>query len=127
MSDAFIDAYSALEARMKVVDVIANNLANANTTGFKRDFAHIFQGETEFETGTIVDVSPGDLVFTGNDLDAAINGPGFFVLQTPNGVRYTRNGSFSVTANGELVTKDGMRVLNKTGVPINVGKGKVAV
>jgi flagellar basal-body rod protein FlgF len=127
MSDAFIDAYSALEARMKVVDVIANNLANANTTGFKRDFAHIFQGETEFETGTIVDVSPGDLVYTGNDLDAAINGPGFFVIQTPSGVRYTRNGSFSVTATGELVTKDGMPVLNKTGVPITVGKGKVAV
>jgi flagellar basal-body rod protein FlgG len=127
MSDAFIDAYSALEARMKVVDVIANNLANANTTGFKRDFAHIFQGETEFETGTIVDVSPGDLVFTGNDLDTAINGPGFFVIQTPNGVRYTRNGSFSVTANGELVTKDGMPVLNKSGMPITVGKGKVSV
>jgi len=127
MSDAFIDAYSALQARMKVVDVIANNLANANTTGFKRDFAHIFQGETGFETGTKVDVSPGDLVFTGNDLDAAINGPGFFEVQTPDGVRYTRNGSFSLNADGELVTKDGMQVLNKSGAAINVGHGKVAL
>jgi len=127
MSDAFIDAYSALEARMKVVDVIANNLANANTTGFKRDFANIFQGETGFDAGTQVDVSPGDLVSTGNELDAAINGPGFFVIQTPQGVRYTRNGSFSLNADGELVTKDGMPVLNKSGAPINVGHGKIAI
>jgi flagellar basal-body rod protein FlgG len=127
MSDAFIDAYSALQARMKVVDVIANNLANANTTGFKRDFAHIFLGETGFETGTLVDVSPGDLVFTGNELDAAINGPGFFAIQTPAGVRYTRNGSFSLNADGELVTRDGMPVLNKSGATINVGHGKVAL
>ena len=112
MSDALIDAYSALDARMKVVDVIANNLANANTTGYKRDFAHIFQDETRFDTGTQVDVSPGDIVSTGNELDAAINGPGFFVIQTPDGIRYTRNGSFSMNADGELVTKDGMPVLN---------------
>ncbi len=127
MSDAFIDAYSALDARMKVVDVIANNLANANTTGFKRDFAHIFQGETGFDTGTQVDVSPGDLVSTGNELDAAINGPGFFVIQTPDGIRYTRNGSFSMNADGELVTKDGMPVLNKSGSTINLGHGKIAI
>ena len=127
MSNALIDAYSALDARMKVVDVIANNLANANTTGFKRDFAHIFQGETGFDTGTQVDVSPGDLVSTGNELDAAINGPGFFVIQTPNGIRYTRNGSFSINADGELVTKDGMPVLNTSGSTINLGHGKIAI
>ena len=127
MADPIIDAYSALEARMKVVDVITNNLANANTTGFKRDFAHILQGETGFDVGTQVDLSPGDMVMTGNGLDVAINGPGFFEIQTPDGVRYTRNGSFTLNANGELVTKDGMAVLNSSGTTINIGRGKVSI
>lgn len=112
---------------MKVVDVITNNLANANTTGFKRDFAHILQGESGFDVGTQVDLSPGDMVMTGNGLDVAINGPGFFQIQTPDGIRYTRNGSFTLNANGELVTKDGMSVLNSSGSTISLGRGKVAV
>ena len=84
MSDAFIDTYSALDARMKLVDVITNNLANANTTGFKRDFGHILEAHAGVEAGTRVDFSGGDLVQTGNELDAAINGPGFFVVDTPS-------------------------------------------
>jgi len=127
MSDPFIDVYSALEARMKIVDVITNNLANMNTTGFKRDFGNILQNETGFDVGTKIDLSPGDLVTTGNELDVALNGPGFFAIQTPNGVRYTRNGSFNLNAAGELVTKDGMAVLNASGSTIKVGHGKVAI
>src|SRR5712692_9437783 len=127
MNDPVIDTYSALEARMKIVDVITNNLANANTTGFKRDFGHILQNETGFDIGTRVDLSTGDLVSTDNDLDVAVNGQGFFAIQTPNGVRYTRNGSFSLNAGGELVTKDGMPVLNSSGATINIGHGKVGV
>jgi len=127
MSDSFINAYSALDARMKIVDVITNNLANANTTGYKRDFGAILQSETGFDVGTKIDLSPGILVTTGNDLDVAINGPGFFAIQTPNGVRYTRNGSFSLDENGELVTKDGMQVLNSSGSTIKVGHGKVSI
>jgi flagellar basal-body rod protein FlgF len=127
MNDPVVDTYSALEARMKIVDVITNNLANANTTGFKRDFGHILQNETGFDIGTRVDLSTGDLLPTGNDLDVAINGQGFFAIQTPNGVRYTRNGSFSLNAGGELVTKDGMQVLNSSGATINIGHGKVAI
>src|SRR5437868_4733221 len=126
MSDPIIDAYTALDARMKIVDTIANNLANANTNGFKRDFAHILQGENGFDAATQIDTSPGDLVYTGNDLDVAISGPGFFAIQSPNGVRYTRNGSFSLDANGLLVTKDGMPVLNKSGSTITLNRGKVA-
>jgi flagellar basal-body rod protein FlgF len=127
MSDAVIDTYSALEARMKIVDVITNNLANANTTGFKRDFGHILQNETGFDVGTQADLSNGDFVTTGNELDVAINGQGFFAIQTPNGIRYTRNGSFSLDAGGQLVTKDGMPVLNSSGTTINIGHGKVAI
>src|ERR1041385_462306 len=100
MSDAFIDAYSALDARMKIVDVITNNLANANTIGFKRDFGTILEGETGFDVGTHMALSSGDLVATGNNLDAAINGEGFFAIETPSGERYTRAGSFGINAAG---------------------------
>ena len=112
---------------MKVVDVITNNLANANTTGFKRDFASILQVDSGVDVGTRVDLSPGDMMTTGNNLDVAINGPGFFEIQTPNGLRYTRNGSFNLNANGELMTKDGMPVLSSNGSTINVGRGKVSI
>jgi flagellar basal-body rod protein FlgF len=128
MGDSVINTYSALDARMKIVDVITNNLANANTTGFKRDFGHILRDETgAFDAGTQVDLSVGDLVPTENELDVAINGQGFFAIQSPNGVRYTRNGSFNLNAGGELVTKDGMPVLNSSGNTINIGQGKVAI
>src|SRR3954464_15939656 len=112
MSDSFIDAYSALDARMKIVDVITNNLANANTVGFKRDFGRILQGENGFDVGTNIDLSSGDLIGTGNNLDAAITGEGFFAVETPSGERYTRGGSFGVNAAGELITKDSLRVLS---------------
>src|SRR2546422_11106995 len=127
MSDAFIDTYSALDARLKIVDVITNNLANANTNGFKRDFGFVLQNETGFDAGTKVDLSVGDLVPTGNKLDVALNGPGFFVINTPSGVRYTRSGNFALNAAGELVTKDSMKVLSTSGSPILVGEGDVDI
>jgi flagellar basal-body rod protein FlgG len=125
--DGFFEAYSALEARMKIVDIIASNLANVQTSGFKRDFGHVLQGETGFDVGTQIDLTPGDMVMTGNELDAAIDGPGFFALQTPNGTRYTRAGSFSVDVEGQLVTKDGMLVMSASNSPINVSDGHVAI
>lgn len=127
MSDAFIDSYSALEARMKIVDVITNNLANANTIGFKRDFGSILHNEQGFDVGTQVDLSGGDLIMTGNELDVAIDGEGLFAIQTPGGIRYSRSGSFSLNADGELVTKDGMKVLSSSNSPIVVGEGTVAI
>ncbi len=112
---------------MKIVDVITNNLANANTTGFKRDFGHVLQNEAGFDAGTQVDLSPGDLITTGNELDVAINGNGFFVIDTPGGPRYTRSGNFGLNSAGELVTKDAMKVLSTSGVPIAVGEGKIEI
>jgi flagellar basal-body rod protein FlgF len=106
MSDSFIDAYSALDARMKMVDVITNNLANANTTGFKRDFGTILQNESGTDTTTRIDLSSGDLMSTGNPLDVAITGSGLFAVETPGGPRYTRAGNFALNASGELVTKE---------------------
>ena len=127
MSDPFFDAYSALEARMKVVDVITNNLANSQTIGFKRDFGEILHSAEGFDVGTHVDLSIGDLINTGNELDVAINGDGFFAVQTPDGVRYTRTGSFALNSSGDLVTKDGMKVLSSSGTPIAVGQGDVEI
>jgi len=127
MSDAFSTAYTALDARMKMIDVIANNLANSETTGFKRDFGRILQSEEGFDVGTAVDLSPGDLISTKNNLDVAINGQGFFAVQTPTGVRYTRAGNFALSADGDLVTKDGMKVLSTSDTPINIGDGDVSI
>lgn len=127
MSDSFTMAYSALEARMKIVDVIANNLANANTVGFKRDFGTVLENETGFDVGTKVDLSSGDLIKTDNELDVAIHGPGFFAVETPAGVRYTRSGNFGLNAAGEIVTRDSMKVLSTSGSPIVVGDGNVEI
>jgi len=127
MSDLFLDAFSALEARMKMVDIVTNNLANANTVGFKRDFGHILQLETGSEAASRVDLSAGDLIQTNNELDVAVTGPGMFAIDTPNGVRYTRSGNFALNAAGELVTKDAMKVLSTSGSPITIGEGKVEI
>jgi|RhiMetdeSRZDD1v2_1073273.scaffolds.fasta_scaffold1044005_2 flagellar basal-body rod protein FlgF len=127
MSDLFLDAFSAIESRMKVVDVIANNLANANTVGFKRDFSTILKLESGNDTASQVDLSSGDLINTGNELDAALSGPGMFVIDTPSGQRYTRAGNFALNGAGELVTKDSMKVLSTSGTPIVIGEGKAEI
>jgi len=125
--DAFFDAYAALDARMKLIDVITNNLANAQTTGFKRDFSRILETETGLTSVSQVDLSPSDLVNTGNELDAAIDGPGFFAIQTPAGLRYTRAGNFVMSADGDLITNDGMKVLSSSGSAINGSGGTAGI
>ena len=132
MNDALFSAYQALEARMKMVDIIANNMANVQTSGFKRDFGQVLQETTEQGSSSIevyskVDLGPGELVSTGNELDVAIDGPGFFAVETDNGLRYTRNGSFMVSKDGELVMKDGIRVLSNGDAPIQVGRGRISI
>ena len=125
--NGYFDAYAALEARIRIVDVVANNLANSQTTGFKRDFAQVLENEFGVDVRSHLDLSPGELVNTGNGLDAAIDGPGFFTVQSPQGERYTRAGSFSIDAKGRLVTKDGAPVLSDSGTPITVGSGTIAI
>jgi len=127
MADSFFDTYTAVDARMKIVDVIANNLANANTIGFKRDFGHILEGEVGTVAATQVDLAPGQIVSTGNELDAVLNGAGFFVVDTPNGQRYTRAGNFALSVDGELVTKEGLKVLSTSDKPISVGQGQLEI
>jgi len=109
----------------------ANNLANAQTTGFKSDleqfrsmpvfgdgFPTRVYAQTE-KPGT--DFSPGGLQTTDNPLDVAIKGEGFFAVQDSKGKEaYTRAGDFKMTPNGDLLTSSGLAVLNQNGSPINI-------
>jgi flagellar basal-body rod protein FlgF len=115
------------------MDVVANNVANVNTTGFKADrslFAeHLMPGahEDNFVAGrdrrlsyvndraTFHDFSQGAAEHTKNPLDVAIDGGGFFVVQTPSGERYTRDGSFQINNQGQLVNASGYPVLGGGG------------
>ena len=110
-------------------DQIANNLANVNTTGFKESglFAKAFNkylandhqqpfANREIKADEVyVDYSEGPMRSTGNPLDVMIKGSGFFAAMTPSGVGYTRNGNFSINAEGFLVTSDGYKVMSREG------------
>jgi flagellar basal-body rod protein FlgF len=119
---------TALIPMMTRLEVIANNLANANTAGFKRDnlFADMLSDAQLKEarsggdmSGAMArqysDFSEGSIQQTNNPLDMAIQGEGFFTVDTPRGVRYTRNGAFTVSREGLLTTKEGYPVLGTNG------------
>jgi flagellar basal-body rod protein FlgF len=135
-------------------DVVANNIANAETAGFKRDVALFNQRLTEAQerrgaTGstwtnpllenlgggllahpTLVDTSQGDLEPTGNPLDVAIEGKGYFLAQNRKGEKFlTRNGQFSTDRDGALIlaNTDGSKVLDAQGRPIRLEGGPVAI
>ncbi len=128
------------------MDVASNNLANIDTAGFQRQAAHVYafpdrlisrvnNGERtaigSLGTGAVVDgsrssFSPGMLKQTHNPFDVALVGPGFFAVDTPDGVRYTRDGRFTTNQTGLLLTLDGNRVRGERG-PIFVGDGEVRV
>lgn len=133
--------YIALSRQMVLrqqMDVVANNVANANTSGFKAEMLLMSEVElpadptTELsyvqDFATARDFSPGTLRATGNDLDLAIQGDGFFAVQTPDGVRYTRVGRFQLNADGTLVTSQGYPVLSGgSAITINPDDGPVHV
>lgn len=116
--------YIALSRQMVLrdqMDVVANNIANASTPGFKAEMMLMSEVDLPAERGvklsyvqdfaTARDFSPGPLRATGNSLDLAVQGNGFFAVQTPEGTRYTRVGRFQLDANGILVTSQGYPVL----------------
>ncbi len=135
----------------KKLAVLANNLSNINTVGFKRDQAFrspdlkenhegsSIPGRSQkffsiLPFGTRTDFSPGHLKHTGNALDLALNGNGFFCVETPEGIQYTRKGNFTLNEKGVLVTQEGLPVLGEGGeIEINGknfvvdGKGNVSV
>jgi len=132
MDNALLVGLSRQVALQRELDVIANNLANLNTNGFKgesvqfeeylssparADAFPLADRRVSFvqDRSTLANFSQGPLEQTGNALDVAISGDGFLVVATPAGERYTRNGALSRNAAGELVTSEGYRVLGAQG------------
>lgn len=132
MDSGLYAACTALMARTDALDTIANNLANASTGGFRARqtaFSSVLAGSGQqlgsaLNTATNsygllgnsrLDMQSGSLSHTGNELDAGIDGPGFFTVQTAQGVAYTRNGSFQVSPQGQLVTGTGDPVMGEGG------------
>lgn len=111
------------------MEIVANNLANANTTGFKAEgmvfSEYLIDAERPTKLSYVQDLATwrdqreGELQATGNDLDLAIQGAGWFVVQSPEGPVYTRNGRFQLNAAGEVVNQAGYPVL-AGGAPIIV-------
>ncbi len=100
-------------------ELITNHLANAHTPGYKRE---ILSFDQMMKASLTTDFSDGDVRLTGNKLDLAIRGQGFFKIQTPEGDRYTRNGNFSLNSEGLLVTQNGNPVLGDGGALVIEGK-----
>jgi flagellar basal-body rod protein FlgF len=123
-------AYMGVRA-MHELGVASHNLANASTVGFKRELLNnwevtnpIILGPGHPEAANYVDVrsrdfSQGNIHETDNETDLAIQGHGYFKVQTPQGIRYTRNGSFQLSPDSQLVTKEGHTVIGKNG-PISL-------
>lgn len=144
MNGSVYMAASGAMIQHKRMEVISNNLANINTAGFKKEMSHFKvndspedlkeeskgeQTSRKIETlplwqqfGTLTDFSQGDLKRTGNDLDIALSGKGFFCVQTPDGIRYTRNGQMTLNKDGVLSTQDGYPVLSEGGTISITGK-----
>jgi flagellar basal-body rod protein FlgF len=132
MDNALLIGMSRQVALQRELDVIANNLANLNTNGFKGESVQFEQylssrgGADSFpladrrflfvqDRATITNFAQGPLAQTGGALDVAISGDGYLVVDTPAGERYTRNGALTRNTNGELVTSEGYRVRSTNG------------
>lgn len=137
MDPAYYVAAGSLKARSYQLDVVSNNLANADTVGYKgeRSFFTIYNKAAaegrglpltkHVNHGTIfvtkgMDFSQGTLKTTGRKLDLAISGDGFFMVKTPEGNRATRDGRFQLGKDGQITALDGAPLLGKDGLPITV-------
>jgi flagellar basal-body rod protein FlgF len=145
MNNGVLIGLSRMMALGRELEVVSNNIANINTTGYKADSA-IFQefispvadhgdflgGDRRLsyvhDRATWHDFRPGPIQLTGNPLDVAIEGDVFFVVQTPRGERYTRNGAFKLDATGTLVTTEGYQVQGDGGaIRFQNNDGKIAI
>lgn len=133
MDNSTYISLSLATALRRELDVTANNMANASTAGFKGErvvfssYLHRDEaaatGDTSFliDRGSYVDQQQGAITLTGNMLDVALKGEGWFGYETPQGQRaYGRDGHFAVDAQGALITMSGARVLDLGGNPINL-------
>jgi flagellar basal-body rod protein FlgF len=132
MDNAQLVAHSRLQTLQRQLDILANNVANANTTGFKSrglQFSEYLQPHAKsdafkgsarsisfvIDRGATLDFTQGASERTGNPTDIALNGQTLLAVKTPAGERYTRNGSLATNTKGEIVTSDGHLVLGASG------------
>jgi flagellar basal-body rod protein FlgF len=134
MDNTLYVALSRQAVLQRALDVAANNIANQDTVGFKVEElttrtdpispppipSNLSPVNYVLDTGLARDFGQGELSQTGNPMDVALAGPGFFTLQTPNGPRYTRDGRFTLDAQGQIVDRQGDPVLSASGSPIIV-------
>lgn len=143
MDSGFYAACTGLLAKTDALELTANNMANLNTTGYKaqlefyssleasmgsRRLSPLNQAVNDYGVlgGTAVDMKTGEFQKTGNDLDLAVEGSGFFVVQTPAGIRYTRNGNFHTDNAGRLLTATGDAVMGEQG-PVELPGGAITI
>ncbi len=141
MDSGFYAACAGLVARTQSLELAANNLANSSTTGYRRQqetFRQVFAGQAPIGVlnravnafgvlgNPTTDFAQGSLQKTGSPFDFAIEGRAFFAVQTPAGVRYTRDGSFHLAADRTLLTAAGDPVLGDQG-PIRLPEGEPSV
>lgn len=133
--------YAALGRQAGLRDemrLVANNLANASTSGFRRETTlfsevvsrlHVEGGSISMGTARVrvTDFAPGSVEVTGGPLDLAVDGPGFFQVETPDGPRLTRSGAFAPDAAGVLRTPEGHALLDEGGAPLALPAGAGAI
>jgi flagellar basal-body rod protein FlgF len=143
MDSGYYAAMTGLVARTQALDTAASNLANAQTPGYRAErefFRSVVLGPDGADSqlgatvnnygllgGDRLSMAQGALDPTGNPLDLAIQGQGFFLVQTTNGPRYTRDGGFHRAQNGQLLTQAGEPVLSVAGKTILIPPGEVSV
>jgi flagellar basal-body rod protein FlgF len=137
-------AVSGLKAQVDALDILANNLANVNTAGYKEDRSFFKVLNQELDSAGLDEInlaidrqkviadsalnsSAGSLALTHRDLDLALTGDGYLVVQAPQGVRYTRNGSLILTSKSILATTDGFPLLGERNLPITLGPGQIYI
>ncbi|HEX5430961.1 MAG TPA: flagellar hook basal-body protein [Bryobacteraceae bacterium] len=122
MDPLLVSAASGMTTRMESLDMLANNIANTGTAGFKadRDFYNLYERQLPVIEKQWTDFSQGTLIPTGNSLDLGLSGKGFFALNSPSGIVYTRNGQFQISKANLLETAEGYTLRNAraNGMPI---------
>ncbi len=142
MTEAAAQISSSIDSLMREFNIITHNLANVSTVGYKRicnNFSKSLQAQQSatgadnsggVDLNSALDFSQGSIVETGRPLDFALLGKGFFVVETPDGPIYTRNGIFHINQNGQIVSSDGNIVAGQAGlitIPADAGLSELYV
>ncbi len=142
VSETVSQVSSSIDGLKREFNIIAHNLANVSTVGYKRRsnaFSKSLEAQKEgvetYSAGevnlnSVIDFSQGSIVETGRPLDFALYGKGFFVIETPEGPLYTRNGMFLINQNGQIVDSQGRIVAGQVGpitIPAGVGQSQLNV